>query len=90
MPDYVDEILNCLTSENGEIDYNEFDAFIKSQFKQVDIKAHALDTFRMFDKDNNGSIDRKELKLVMIVIGISSFKRKQRRQKHFYIGTANM
>ncbi|XP_052761705.1 neo-calmodulin-like [Mya arenaria] len=56
-------------TENGKIDFSEFRGFIRKQFRQKDIETHAWETFRLFDKDGNGSIDRKELTHAMKSLG---------------------
>ncbi|XP_052761720.1 neo-calmodulin-like [Mya arenaria] len=55
--------------KNGKIDFSEFRGFIRKQFRQKDIETHAWETFRLFDKDGNGSIDRKELTHAMKSLG---------------------
>lgn len=57
--------------DNGdnEIDFNEFMLLMKSRIGEKDPEKELRDAFRVFDTDNSGSIDRKELKRLMKKLG---------------------
>ncbi|MCQ2821129.1 MAG: protein kinase [archaeon] len=61
----VEEIFNNIdTDKNGTIDYNEF--VVASIGKQKLLNnARLEETFKMFDKDGNGSISREEIKMAL-------------------------
>lgn len=54
---------------NGEIDFEEFLQMMASKIKDQDTEEEIRDAFRVFDKDGNGLISHKELKLVMSRLG---------------------
>ncbi|XP_052237666.1 calmodulin-like [Dreissena polymorpha] len=58
-----------MAEKNGKIDITEFKEYIRQQFKKQDISTQAREAFRVFDRDGNGSIDRKELKYAMKLLG---------------------
>jgi calmodulin len=57
--------------DNGdnEIDFPEFLILMKSRIGEKDPEKELRDAFRVFDTDNSGSIDRKELKRLMKKLG---------------------
>jgi Ca2+-binding EF-hand superfamily protein len=57
--------------DNGdnEIDFNEFLILMKSHIGEKDPEKELRDAFRVFDTDNSGSIDKKELKRLMKKLG---------------------
>lgn len=57
--------------DNGdnEIDFNEFLILMKSRIGEKDPEKELRDAFRVFDTDNSGSIDKKELKRLMKKLG---------------------
>jgi calmodulin len=57
--------------DNGdnEIDFPEFLILMKSRIGGKDPEKELRDAFRVFDTDNSGSIDRKELKRLMKKLG---------------------
>lgn len=58
------EILCCfISSENGEIDFEEFVQVIRSCPKK-DLKDELKEAFQIFDKDGSGAISVEELKQV--------------------------
>jgi Ca2+-binding EF-hand superfamily protein len=57
--------------DNGdmEIDFEEFLLLMKSRIGTRDPEQELKDAFAVFDTDNSGSIDRKELKRLMKKLG---------------------
>ena len=57
--------------DNGdnEIDFEEFMILMKSRIGEKDPEKELRDAFRVFDTDNSGSIDKKELKRLMKKLG---------------------
>lgn len=57
--------------DNGdnEIDFPEFLILMKSRIGEKDPEKELRDAFRVFDTDNSGSIDKKELKRLMKKLG---------------------
>lgn len=57
--------------DNGdmEIDFDEFLILMKSRIGTRDPEQELLDAFKVFDTDNSGAIDRKELKRLMKKLG---------------------
>jgi calmodulin len=57
--------------DNGdnEIDFPEFMILMKSRIGEKDPEKELRDAFRVFDTDNSGSIDKKELKRLMKKLG---------------------
>lgn len=60
------EMINSV-DDNGdnEIDFNEFLILMKSRIGERDPEKELRDAFAVFDTDNSGSIDRKELKRIL-------------------------
>lgn len=48
--------------EHGKIEFKNFREFLIRQYKSKSLEAQARESFRIFDRDGNGTIDRKELK----------------------------
>lgn len=57
--------------DNGdmEIDFEEFMMLMRSRIGESDPEKELRDAFRVFDTDNSGSIDKKELKRLMKKLG---------------------
>jgi len=57
--------------DNGdmEIDFDEFLILMKSRIGTRDPEQELRDAFKVFDTDNSGAIDRKELKRLMKKLG---------------------
>lgn len=57
--------------DNGdcEIDFDEFLLLMKSRIGTRDAEQELRDAFAVFDTDNSGAIDRKELKRLMKKLG---------------------
>lgn len=55
--------------ESGTIDFSEFVAMMATKVKEVDSEGKMLETFRIFDVDNNGFISAAELRHVMTNLG---------------------
>merc|ERR1712070_340012 len=57
--------------DNGdfEIDFAEFLMLMKSRIADRDPDKELRDAFKVFDTDNNGSIDKKELKRLLKKLG---------------------
>jgi Ca2+-binding EF-hand superfamily protein len=53
---------NGIFSEHGKIEFKEFREFLIKQYQSKSLEAQARESFRIFDRDGNGTIDRKELK----------------------------
>ena len=53
-------------SENGKIEYGEFRNFMMKQYKEqntdIDSEKQIRQAFKVFDRDGNGCIDKKELR----------------------------
>ena len=49
---------------DGTIDFDEFLGMMKQKAHEVDEDSDLKEAFRIFDRDRNGYIDRKELKKV--------------------------
>lgn len=64
------EMINSV-DDNGdnEIDFNEFLVLMKSRIGEKDPEKELRDAFAVFDTDGSGSIDRKELKMLMKKLG---------------------
>ena len=64
------EMINSV-DDNGdnEIDFPEFLILMKSRIGERDPEKELRDAFKVFDTDNSGSIDRKELKRLMKKLG---------------------
>jgi len=67
------ELIEMMSSvdDNGdnEIDFNEFLLLMKSRIGERDPEKELRDAFAVFDTDNSGAIDRKELKRLMKKLG---------------------
>lgn len=69
-----DEILSLVieydVNGDGTIDFDEFiEMMIKHTLETVDQTAEIKEAFKMFDRDGNGYIDMKELRMVITRIG---------------------
>jgi len=68
-----DEILNMVieydANGDGTIDFEEFIEMMTKKASDVDQTAEIREAFKIFDRDGNGFIDAKELKLVMTRMG---------------------
>ena len=53
---------------DGTIDFDEFLGMMKQKAHEVDEDSDLKEAFRIFDRDRNGYIDRKELKKVHRVL----------------------
>ncbi|XP_045182503.1 neo-calmodulin-like [Mercenaria mercenaria] len=56
-------------NKHGKIEFKEFREFLIRQYKSKSLEAQARESFRIFDRDGNGTIDRKELKHAMKMLG---------------------
>ena len=56
---------------DGTIDFDEFLGMMKQKAHEVDEDSDLKEAFRIFDRDRNGYIDRKELKKVHPVLSSS-------------------
>lgn len=56
-------------NKKGKIEFKEFRDFLVRQYKHKSLEAQARESFRIFDRDGNGTIDRKELKHAMKMLG---------------------
>merc|ERR1712189_164114 len=54
---------------DGTIDFDEFLGMMKQKAHEVDEDSDLKEAFRIFDRDRNGYIDRKELKKVVSMLG---------------------
>lgn len=69
-----DEILSLVieydVNGDGTIDFDEFvEMMTKQNLENVDQTAEIKEAFKMFDRDGNGYIDMKELRMVITRIG---------------------
>lgn len=55
--------------QTGSIDFPEFLSMMSRKTKEGDSDAELRDAFRVFDRDNSGTISRKELHQVMKSMG---------------------
>jgi calmodulin len=55
---------------NDNIDFTEFLALMSRQMRQSDIEEELRETFRIFDRDNDGSISTQELRTLLISLGL--------------------
>jgi len=54
---------------DGEIDFDEFLILMKSRIGSQDADEELKEAFRVFDTDDSGEIDKKELKRLMKKLG---------------------
>lgn len=55
---------------NKKIEYDEFEKFMASKFKKPDdVEEEMRESFKIFDKDGNGTIDAAELRQAMKSLG---------------------
>ncbi|TRY79978.1 hypothetical protein TCAL_07547 [Tigriopus californicus] len=68
-----DEILNLVIefdmNGDGTIDFEEFLEMMTKQSKDIDQTQEIKEAFKIFDRDGNGYIDAKELKMVVTRMG---------------------
>jgi len=68
-----DELLNLVMEVdidgNGTIDFPEFLEMMKKKATEVDEEADLREAFKLFDRNRDGYIDRKELKKVTSMLG---------------------
>lgn len=68
-----DELLNLVMEVdidgNGTIDFPEFLDMMKKKATEVDEEADLREAFKLFDRNRDGYIDRKELKKVTSMLG---------------------
>jgi calmodulin len=57
---------------NDTIDFTEFLALMSRQMRQSDIEEELKQTFRVFDRDNDGFITPQELRTLLISLGLDS------------------
>jgi calmodulin len=57
---------------NDNIDFTEFLALMSRQMRQSDIEEELRETFRVFDRDNDGFITPQELRTLLISLGLDS------------------
>jgi calmodulin len=57
---------------NDTIDFTEFLALMSRQMRQSDIEEELRETFRVFDRDNDGFITPQELRPLLISLGLDS------------------
>jgi calmodulin len=57
---------------NDNIDFTEFLALMSRQMRQSDIEEELKQTFRVFDRDNDGFITAGELRTLLINLGLES------------------
>ena len=65
----ADMISSVDENRDGEISFDEFVILMKSRIGPVDPDQELRDAFAVFDTDNSGAIDRKELKRLMKKLG---------------------
>jgi len=59
---------------DGTIDFDEFLGMMKNKANEADQESDLRDAFKIFDRDNNGYIDMKELKQVATMLGTTLTK----------------
>jgi calmodulin len=67
--DLIEMISTVDDNGDNEIDFPEFLILMKSRIGEKDPEKELRDAFRVFDTDNSGSIDKKELKRLMKKLG---------------------
>lgn len=67
--DLIEMIASVDDNGDNEIDFNEFCVLMKSRIGKRDQDEELREAFAVFDSDNSGAIDRKELKRLMKKLG---------------------
>ena len=57
------------TDESGKIDLPEFLHMMSKRISDTNLEEDILEAFKVFDKDGNGVISARELKIVMANLG---------------------
>jgi len=67
--DLIEMIASVDDNGDQEIDFDEFVVLMKSRIGRRDQDDELREAFAVFDSDNSGAIDRKELKRLMKKLG---------------------
>ena len=56
-------------NSNGKVEFEEFVTLLHKRGKEEDVEEEVIKAFKVFDKEESGTVSRKELKNIMLTLG---------------------
>lgn len=60
---------NSQSVQNTKINFNSFILFLNKRSKEYEVEAELMESFKSFDKDEDGKLNQKEMKYLLLSIG---------------------